>query len=443
MAAGASGERQTERAIEEACHRAASALADAGGRRGSCDVAFVAFSPHHVAGAPAMIREITRTLAPRALIGVSAEAVISGGLELEAVPGVSVMAMSLPGVRVKPFSLDDLPLSLHADEPTARLDDEESDLASIGQGAGIGPGHRATILLADPFTAPVEALLPRLARARALAAPAGAGARDADNRNGPILGGMASAAPRRGGNALLLNDRVLRDGLVGLSLSGAIRADAVVSQGCKPLGPNLIVTSAKGPLIRTLSGRPALAVVHDIINELGEADKQLLARGLMLGRVVDEYKERFGRSDYLIQAVTGVSKDDGAIVLAGRPRVGQTVRFHARDARTADEDLAMLLDAQAIHGRPLGVLLFTCNGRGTRLFEHPHHDAMSIQRAFADPEAAESRAKGGFEAGVVPLVPLGGFFAAGEIGPVGDGVFLHGHTACAAVFRARTQPDGR
>ncbi|MBL8991236.1 MAG: hypothetical protein JNJ48_06615, partial [Phycisphaerae bacterium] len=63
--------------------------------------------------------------------------------------------------------------------------------------------------------------------------------------------------------------------------------------------------------------------------------------------------------------------------------------------------------------------------------------------AFADPEAAESRAKGGFEAGVVPLVPLGGFFAAGEIGPVGDGVFLHGHTACAAVFRFRVQTDGR
>jgi small ligand-binding sensory domain FIST len=26
-------------------------------------------------------------------------------------------------------------------------------------------------------------------------------------------------------------------------------------------------------------------------------------------------------------------------------------------------------------------------------------------------------------------------FAAGEIGPIGDGVFLHGQTACVAVFR--------
>ena len=32
-------------------------------------------------------------------------------------------------------------------------------------------------------------------------------------------------------------------------------------------------------------------------------------------------------------------------------------------------------------------------------------------------------------------VPLAGFFANGEIGPIGDEGFVHGQTACLALFR--------
>jgi small ligand-binding sensory domain FIST len=34
-------------------------------------------------------------------------------------------------------------------------------------------------------------------------------------------------------------------------------------------------------------------------------------------------------------------------------------------------------------------------------------------------------------------VPIAGFFAAGEIGPIGNQSFLHGHTAALALFRSR------
>jgi small ligand-binding sensory domain FIST len=35
----------------------------------------------------------------------------------------------------------------------------------------------------------------------------------------------------------------------------------------------------------------------------------------------------------------------------------------------------------------------------------------------------------------LPGTPVAGFFAAGEIGPVGGKNFIHGHTASFALFR--------
>jgi small ligand-binding sensory domain FIST len=38
---------------------------------------------------------------------------------------------------------------------------------------------------------------------------------------------------------------------------------------------------------------------------------------------------------------------------------------------------------------------------------------------------------------VMGHVPLAGFFAAGEIGPIGNENFIHGFTASLAMFRPR------
>jgi small ligand-binding sensory domain FIST len=62
-----------------------------------------------------------------------------------------------------------------------------------------------------------------------------------------------------------------------------------------------------------------------------------------------------------------------------------------------------------------GALLFSCNGRGRGLFGHSDHDAETVAEELAG-------------------APAAGFFAAGEIGPVGGESFLHGFTATIAVF---------
>jgi small ligand-binding sensory domain FIST len=142
-------------------------------------------------------------------------------------------------------------------------------------------------------------------------------------------------------------------------------------------------------------------------------------QGLHVGQVINEYQETFGRGDFLVRNVQGADPQTGAIAIGDVVRPGRTVQFHVRDADTADEDLQTLLSAaqKDAAAKFLGALVFTCNGRGTRLFDQPHHDAQVLDRAW-------------------PKLPVAGFFAQGEIGPVGGKNFLHGFTASIALFEA-------
>jgi small ligand-binding sensory domain FIST len=142
----------------------------------------------------------------------------------------------------------------------------------------------------------------------------------------------------------------------------------------------------------------------------------------MIGRVIDEGKGNFGRGDFLIRSLVGVRRDSGAILIGDMVRTGQTVQFHVRDARTAEQEMRLLLEGETILADPpAGALLITCNARGTRLFEMRHHD-ISLTRQ------------------VLGAIPVAGFFAAGELGPVGERNFIHGHTAVLALFRPSTHP---
>lgn len=387
------------------------------------DFAALFLSTHHLHAAPAILKIIRDKLAPANLIGCTAESVLGGSTEMEGIPAISLLAAHTPGVSITPF--------LSSAIPTAR-DDAPEDLDSVANVAAFGPDHRATLLIADPFSTPSLALLPTLARARNKAARP----RSQDRRPAPIIGGFASSAPRPGGNLLILNDSVHNSGAVALSLSGNIRVDALVSQGCKPIGEPMIITAGKGQMISQLAGRPALRVLTEVLDALDTPQRAKLRRGLFIGRAINEYKDRFGRDDFIIRNVIGVEKQQEAVAVADLIRVGQTIQFHIRDAQSADEDLAMLLDAQRLYDTPEGILLFTCNGRGTRLFDKPHHDANAISAAFLPPTDAAALAKGGQPlASPTSPIPMAGFFCAGEIGPIGDEVFVHGQTASVALFR--------
>jgi small ligand-binding sensory domain FIST len=232
-----------------------------------------------------------------------------------------------------------------------------------------------------------------------------------------VLGGLASAAIP-GGGTLFRDGHVLSEGAVGCSLAG-LPVLPCVSQGAAPVGPEMTITAAEGNVIEQLASRPALERLAEAIAALDEHERELARGGVMLGVVIDENKPEYERGDFLIRPIIGADQEASTIAIAERVKVGQIVRLHVRDAAVADEDLREALAAQneALGSTPAaGALLFTCNGRGSHMFTVSDHDASALDDALG--------------------VGAGGFFCAGEIGPVGGRNFLHGFTATLAVFPA-------
>jgi small ligand-binding sensory domain FIST len=133
-----------------------------------------------------------------------------------------------------------------------------------------------------------------------------------------------------------------------------------------------------------------------------------------LGRVIDESQPTFGPGDFLVRNVLGGDPSNGAIAIGDLVDVGSTAQFQVRDAASADDELHRMLDGRVADG----ALVFTCNGRGSRLFGRPDHDAEIV---------AEH----------VPPRAVAGMFCAGELGPVGRKNFLHGFTASVVLFGGR------
>jgi small ligand-binding sensory domain FIST len=258
------------------------------------------------------------------------------------------------------------------------------------------------ILLSDPYTFPTDAVLSALAH---------------DAPGVPVLGGMASARTGTGDAALFFSDEVRERGAVGAVLSG-VEVLPCVSQGAAPLGPELTITRAESNVIHELAGRPALETVKRTIAALGVRERALVADGLLIGIVVGPAKPDYEPGDFLVRGVLGADPDTGAMAVGAAVTEGQVVRLHARDAQSADDDLRreLRVRVEALAGSaPAGALVFSCNGRGRAMFGTDDHDAAMIEREL-----------GG--------APSAGFFAAGEIGPVGGRSFLHGFTATVAVF---------
>jgi small ligand-binding sensory domain FIST len=375
---------------EDAANEVAESLTAALGE-GAVDLVLLFFTAPMVPGADAIASTLKRRLAPGCIAGVSGGSVIGGGHEIEDGPALAAVAARMPGVEVKPFIL----------MPSAWGEAIEDPVEFARHTPGVDRAE-LVILLGDPFSLDAERVL------------------RAFNRNAPgvrLVGGMASAGPRPHANTLVLNDWVASEGGVGIALAGALRVDVVVSQGCRPIGPPLSVTRVERNLIFELDGQPALERAEQILRELPERERECLRGGLYVGRPARG--DASGRGDYLIRNLLGADRDRGVLAVADLVPVNERVRLHVRDAGTAIEDLELLLAPQEFDSRASGALLFSCNGRGKAFFGRSDRDIATLCSALGGP------------------VPAAGFFCAGEIGPVGERNFLHGHTASIAIVRAK------
>ena len=353
------------------------------------ELAVVYISHHHAEGWDNLANELVEKLKPKNLIGCSAESVVETMNELEEKPGFVVWCAWMRDANLTPLRLG-----------FEKTPDGGAIVGWPDELEQEWPSGAVMLLLADPFTFPADYLLERV---------------NEDHAGAIVVGGMASGASEPGANRVFYQNETLSDGAVGIMFDESARIKTIVSQGCRPIGDPLVITKADRNMIEQLGGVSALQRLEAVFHELPTQEQLLVQRGLLVGRVMTEYQDQFEAGDFLIRNVLGVDREAGAIAIADYVRPGQTIQFHVRDELAAHRDLELLLRRQKKQMAAKAGLLFTCNGRGSRMFSEPSHDASTI----------------GAELGPVPLA---GFFAQGEIGPIAGKNFLHGFTASLALF---------
>ena len=318
-----------------------------------------------------------------AVIGCTTEGVIVDRREYEHGPAISVLTAFLPDTQVTPFGLRFFETGDGEHEYRGWPDDL--------------PPDATLLMLCDRFSFPAAHLLAELN----------------ETRPGQIVvGGLNGGGTKPGEGRLFYGGRMFTDGAVAVAISGRVRISTLVSQGCRPVGEPLTITRADRNIIFELGGKRPIDQLSEIWNHADPRDRSLMQEGLQVGRVIDEYKTELQRGDFLIRPVMGGDSESGVIAVGDVVQVGETIQFHVRDPKTADEDL--LEQLEHLSARPAAALLFTCNGRGTNMFDEPDHDAYAVSRILG--------------------VPLAGMFCSGELGPVGGKNFMHGQTASLALF---------
>ncbi|MBK7878397.1 MAG: FIST C-terminal domain-containing protein [Planctomycetes bacterium] len=388
---------RTELEFEDALRAGEGELtAGLGGARPDVVLAFV--SHHHGPAIETLGPRLAQETGARIVLGCTGEGILGDDREIERGPALSLWAGVLPGTELTPFDVQ------------ARQDEQGTFVFT--RVPDVGDRARASLLLfADPYSFPMSDYLEVL---------------NTMLPGVPAIGGMASGGSGPGQNLLFDARGVVEGGALGLVVEGAIEVRTVVSQGCRPVGRPLVITACKGNVIQRLGGKSAIQALVETFGTLPPGDRELLQRAPFLGLALDATKSRFQRGDFLVRGLVGADNASGALAIGDDSiRPGMTVQFLVRDASSAGEDLAHLLREHG-GGCPaapseVGALLFSCNGRGTRMFPAPHHDIRCLRTALDGP------------------VPAAGFFALGEIGPVGGRNFLHGFTASVALFRQRSR----
>jgi len=388
FAVGISDSVQVLHAITQAAEQARAQLSG-----NSCQLVCLFASPIYRTPWTEALARLHEILKPGIVIGCSGSGVIGGDQVFEWVPAVSIMAAHLPGVKLLPFAV------------TA----DELDLSSPGgfwiDKIGVLPSDQPSfLLLADPYTCPTPKLLSDL---------------NATFPGRPIIGGLVSGGNAAGENLLFYDTELVREGAVGLALTGPMHLETLIAPGCRPIGRPFVVTKAEDNVVWELGGRQTLEVLREVLMGLSPTDQELAQRAVFAGFVVDEMKSTFQPGDFVIRHLVGIDPPSGAIAVAEPVRIGQTLQFHLRDPSSSQEALQRLLAARTptwSNPAASGIFLFNCLGRGKSFYGTVQHDMKTIRRILSS------------------QIPVAGMFCNGEIGPIGRTNFLHGYTASLGVF---------
>lgn len=274
-------------------------------------------------------------------------------------------------------------------------------------------------------------------------------------RGSVVAGGISVPAQASFQPTVAMNGEALPQGsAVILRWTGTMGLQAIVSQGCRPVGPIFTVTKTTGNALEELDGVPALQKLQEVASDASEADRKLMsAAGYLVGIASANGVERgtsSSRTDFLIRQIIGFQPDKGAVVVGSRDvQLGDRVRFHVRDAQAARDDMKLQMERTLSErlfagglshcGTPMAALQISCVARGQGMFQCPNEDVSYVNSLF---ENAQDQTEESASAAAPP--PVAGFFANGEIGPVGvagfqpheviEGTYMHGFTTVVGLL---------
>ena len=212
------------------------------------------------------------------------------------------------------------------------------------------------------------------------------------------------------GSAQVCGEAVVTDAVAVLLVDGPLEVSVGVGHGWSPVGKPGRVTVARGDTVETIDGAPALSFYRRTVGS--DSGRPALAIPMTV-------RERPGARPYL-RTARELKADDGSISFLGSVPEGSTVQF----AMTCSDDLLAgaeqavreALEGWGGEGPPDLALVASCTIRNILLGTR------------ADTENARIRA-------VLGDVPVAGFYAFGEIGPIGPGAArFHNDTCLVALL---------
>mmetsp|Transcript_70365 Transcript_70365/g.228738 ORF Transcript_70365/g.228738 Transcript_70365/m.228738 type:complete len:460 (-) Transcript_70365:118-1497(-) len=243
------------------------------------------------------------------------------------------------------------------------------------------------------------------------------------------------------GNHVFVDGESHAGGCFGLALDGGeegVYLDAVVSQGSVPFGPWLKITGVGGNhVITELDGQNPREVLLPLINGPDvPGDGHTMAGvfvdptpvtslpGTEASRASLALAAMGGRPNCLVRPMHHFTPE-GHLVVSPLPEelpyaIGMQLQLHCHSSAHALNELRSRAEHDAaMHGGrpPDAAVVIACGARGSSLHGEEGVESKALRSAWGRD------------------VPTVGFFAGGELGPVGLKTYLHGYTTSCLVIR--------
>jgi small ligand-binding sensory domain FIST len=339
---------------------------------------------------PLLVRTVAETAGTREVAGCGSIGIIAGGREIESGPSIAVLVTSSDSIHASRLFVP----QLHG-----RGRESAEELVALVR-PRLGPANLLCVF-PDTYNFDPEPFLATLAR---------------ELPEVTLVGGGATEDGSVGETFQFCGDVVSSNSVAGMLLAGDFEIDTGASLACAPLGNTHQVTAVRDNIILQLDGRSAYEVFSEAAGPLAAELRRAVAF-VFLGVPLENGSERLQRGRFFVRNIIGASEEHGALAVAHRPRLGDTVGFVLRDGERSRNELKAMLEE--LHGRgkskPAFGLYFDCVSRGSGLYNIPDHDSAYIGQYFGQ-------------------LPVAGFFTGLEIGPLGGGVGLLQYSGVLAVI---------